>query len=310
MATSRYLRSVYLFLISAGLAIGGAPESTVQIQRLQYGGMPLPRYGYGITVAFDRSAALVAAYDREGRETMKMPLHLVGADSITIHDAAAGPNQKVAVAAGVSDRQGHAASVIFFCTASGSLSQVVRTSPFVPSHIIFGADGTLWATGRLHDENKDDVPVHDILRQYAADGGLMRTMLSSATFPGYQLHPGMESFLVAGVDRVGIYSRPTDEYVEYSLEGKTLGRWRLPPLDRNLTLQGVAMLPSGKVYFSAIDSFSMRVYLFDRESGTRATVPFAPPDEASGVKPATILGNDSDRLVLYAKNQVWRYRFE
>ena len=70
------------------------------------------------------------------------------------------------------------------------------------------------------------------------------------------------------------------------------------------------MLPSGKVYFSAIDSFSMRVYLFDRESGTRATVPFAPPDEASGVKPATILGNDSDRLVLYAKNHVWRYRFD
>jgi hypothetical protein len=176
--------------------------------------------------------------------------------------------------------------------------------------LAFAPDGTLWASGREHDADNKDVVPHHILRQYGTDGTLVRTLLSTATFPSRQLPPGIEGFLISGPDRMGFYSRPTNEYFEYTLKGQLLKRWKISAFPANTLIQGAAM-PSDTLYLTGMDSSStLFLYQFDRSSGAFGPVSFGQPSDTKGIRMVMILGSDADRLVLYGKNNLSWYRVE
>jgi hypothetical protein len=209
-------------------------------------------------------------------------------------------------------------STIVWIDPAGKIRSVVRTSPFAAFHVAFANDGTLWAVGRISNASFEDEPNHDILRQYDAEGRVLRTMLPSGGFSSDGKHPAYRSFLATSNDRIGLYCATANEWVELSLTGDVIGRWKTtggPPIG---ALTGAAVTASGAVYVSAqrlIPSGKppdaaarTEIYRLDKQSGSFLAVDSAQVVPADRV--TMLLGSDDDRLVFYAKGTLSWVRAE
>jgi len=125
----------------------------------------------------------------------------------------------------------------------------LTTSPFAAGHVVFAADGTLWALGRVHSANYDDEPEYDCLRHYDTTGKLIGSALPRSSFAPGRIGPASESLLTASADRIGVVSLTSQEYAEISpTTGEVLGHWKVPNLSRKST--GAALLKGNELYIS------------------------------------------------------------
>jgi hypothetical protein len=280
-----------------------SPASTVLIPR-DNSNRPIPVFGNGYTVFFDRRPAKVWSYDRTGLLKLETALSLPDASQLTISDVAAAPDGSIAVAATASTSH-QIAGVLFWINAEGNVERITRIWPFFAAQIAIGTGDSLWAAGKLTDgQSLKELPQHDLLRQYDTEGRLMRTALPTSSFTGARPAPGSYCVLSANATTIGFYSRRANEYVELDSTGVEVRRWKTSALPENVSIVRGALTSSGDFYIGGgynrqASGYHMALFRLDKQSG--AFVPVDVRAEGSPTRPLTLLGADGDRLILYGK---------
>lgn len=182
--------------------------------------------------------------------------------------------------------------------SSGNLIRAINTGRYIPAHISFGGDHSLWGFGWQRDadnptdRDKLDYPT---VRKYSIDGKEIGAYLPRSLFsPG--LEPGMDEWqerrITVTADRVGIEAVSGNvstqrEWVELDLNGNLTGRWKLDPFDK---FPGVALTSDNHAYVPRYDHQvkSWRVFRLDRARSIWE------PMEAPN---ANLYGADGDNLV-------------
>ena len=288
------------------VAAGPLPRlvRTVQIPR-DFTNQAFPRFSNGFVLAYDFDRAIVRSYDRTGRALMEVPLSIPDGAGIRVRDTAALPDGTIAVKASATADRGRAVGVIFWISPQGKVMRIVRTAQFGARRVAFAADGTLWAAGRVYDYAYNSLPEYDVLRQYDAQGRLVRTVLPRSTFAAGLREPSSDSFLLTAKDRIGFFSLTSNQYVELSLSGDVLGNWKVaPPAD--VDIAGAALTASGRVFLSGqwrrkMDDpreWELLLYELDKRSGALRRIDFP----QTGVHRATVLvGSEGEELVFESK---------
>jgi hypothetical protein len=236
---------------------------------------------------------VISSFNEQGSLETSIAFALPDTDSITISRFAAHPHGALVVSGWSADRTGRLAA--FFATLSpSSPARVVRTNPYFPSDIAVAYDGTVWTAGEVLIDGKEIKTDYDVLRQYAADGTMLRSAVPRSSISKDEIADGGR--MAASVGRVGWYTGPLkgvdSEYIEIRLDGTIL---RTPgcPLGSKKMINGFALTNSG-VFVSAEDQTvgSTTVYAL-RNGKWLATEPPA----AQKQRPGFLYGGDGDQLV-------------
>ena len=147
---------------------------------------------------------------------------------------------------------------------SGNIIRSIDTGRYVPAHLSFGVDHSLWAFGWQRDASDPAYPDrkdHLTLRKYSPDGKEIRGYLWRSMFPA-GMEPGsyhwQERRITVTSDRVGIealsgINSGQREWVELDLSGNVVGRWRL---DRSYRFPGVVFTADNRAYVQRFDEAS------------------------------------------------------
>lgn len=286
-----------------------APVAHVVIGQ-SFADKPVPKWENGLLVGFDFDAqpARVYAYDRAGRLVTQAAITLPDAARLRLYGVAASRKGVIAVSGSAYSADGAAAAFIAWISPAGAVERVMRTSPFAAIRLCFSPDEVLWAAGReVTPDFKDEAP-HDVLRRYDGEGRLLQSLLPRASFQSYDsYHPAVRAYLVASEDRVGFYSASAREWIEISLSGTVLGRWKGIDSVPSLNVSGVGLTSEGAVYLSGVaheageGSDKAAFYRLDKTQGVWQPVGGLPQWQSGA-----IAGADHGRLVLRSgSNLFW-----
>ncbi len=306
----RWIRCILIFAVVQVAGASVAEHLVVVrdawINTYHFDNKPLSSWDGGLLLAYESHGmpAAIHAFNRDGQNVLSSRLSFLEAQDIRITDLAAGPNGTIGAA--VSVQAGSPGVYLLWLAPNGEVRKIVRTSPFAVYRIVFAADGSLWAAGRIIDHSihrEEDRPAHDVLRKYAPDGTLLQTSLASDSFISRTgQHPTLRPFFSIQHDRVGFYSRTAEEWVEISNEGEILDRWPGLHLDRRDILTGLGFLPNGRVYLS-VQQYQGNTrptvyYTLDKQQGIWTEVDSTqlyPPDSS---RVSRIAGTDGNDLVI------------
>lgn len=269
-------------------------------------GRPVPKWENGLLIGYDTDPlpARVFAYDRAGRLVTEAYLRIPGATRLMLRAIAASPSGILAVGGSAYSSEGALAAFIACFGPSGAVQRLVRTSPFAPIRMCFTSDGMLWVAGReATPDFKAEAP-HDILRRYDGSGRVIQTLLPRDSFVTHDsYHPAVRAFLVASGDKVGFYSPGAREWVELSLSGTVLGRWRGIDLFPPVRVTGAGLTPEGSLYLSCVRESASEgdqipeYYRLEKSRGVWIPVDGSLIAGRGGTFSA-IVGADGDALVL------------
>lgn len=283
--------------VSAAEARLSSPVASVSIAR-SFGDKPIPKWENGFLVAFDSDQvpATVTAYGRTGRPVTEASIYLPELHGLVLKGTAASPMGVLAVTGSAWTADGRAAAFIAWINPTGAVDRVVRTAPFGAFKLCFSQDETLWAVGRELNPDHRGEPPHDVLRHYDREGRLLQSLLPKASFPRYDdRHPGEMAVLAASGNRVGLYSARAREWIEVSVFGSILGRWKGVDTGSPLATRGVAFTSDGSVYLSMLEGGGAQprtqVYKLNKQLGTWERVATSGPY-------ARILGADGNQVVV------------
>jgi len=131
---------------------------------------------------------------------------------------------------------------IVMLSPSGMQTQFIDTSRWLPAFASFGPDHSIWVTGTQfaplrEGDPRDHISSADyrMLRKYSRDGKLLGEFAPRSWYPA-----GLEPFdsglpwVRAATDRIAVLAHPgktanQPELVEFDLDGKLIGRWKLGP---------------------------------------------------------------------------------
>jgi hypothetical protein len=181
---------------------------------------------------------------------------------------------------------------------SGTLLRSIDTGRYVPAHLSFGPDHSLWALGFQRDATKPAYPDkqdYATVRKYSSDGKEIAAYLPRSLFPP-GLEPGMAQWqtrrITVTADRVGVEAVSGNvgnerEWVELDLNGDLKGRWKLDPSNE---FPGVAFTSADQSYAHRYnrEAKSKQVFRLNRATSTWDLVS-APNGE--------LYGADGDKLV-------------
>jgi hypothetical protein len=265
-------------------------------------GQSLPTFQNGFLLVRDRATATTFVWSRTGERIGEVNLTIPGVSKVNIVDVAAAANGRLAIAASATDIDGRVVSIIAWVTEDRKLDKVVRVSPFAARHVAFAKDGVLWAAGRVHDMQFEDLARSDVIRRYDPQGKLLGSSLPNTSFRAAQQAPAYESFLIASEDSMAFVSINTKAWVKMSLNGDVLGRWNIAsfpmPMVTGAAVVGSDLFISAQQPSTASGKMTA-VYRFNTASET-----FKRLDDrsvATDEQAVLLLGNDDGALVLRTK---------
>jgi len=139
----------------------------------------------------------------------------------------------VAIGIALSGKNG-GASFLAWIPPDRKSQTVIQTAPFVPEAVAVAADGSIWSVGTLFDDDKRRTIADNVIQRYATSGKLLFSVaVPGVNFPSET--PGdatQNSTLQASKDRVGWFTS-ANQYLEFSLDGKEIGRYEGPPIPRS-----------------------------------------------------------------------------
>ncbi len=233
--------------------------------------------GYIYWVGRDGGDASVTIYAPDGHLAFAFVNQRGRVDSIAFDT-----NGTIAVAWGSIEGSG-----IDFLDSSGALTKTIHTRRFVPAHIAFAEDHSLWSFGWQRDavdperaDRQDYLTVLKYLPSGKEAGAyLLRSLFPTGLEPAGAGWQSSSSITVAR-ERVGLWAfSRTDsdhtEWVELDLNGNLLGRWRL---DEFYWDTKIAFTTDGHVFVQNKDSKTKvhRLYTLDRASSTWQAVEGSP----------------------------------
>ena len=263
----------------------------------EFAGQPIPRYRNGHVVTYDATKSRALVWDSSGKSVMDRQLELPGASRVSITGLAVAPDGSVVAAASVTDAS-QRGSVIAWMESSGTVRQVVVTSPFVARHLAFALDGSLWALGRVHDNQFDDEADYPVLRRYDSRGRLAQTALPRSSFAAGRIGPTQDSLFAVSKHRLAVVSLTAREWVEVAHSGEVVARWALS-VDPSDILTGVGLTDQGDLFASIQRNEYGRLYRYHRDSQTLEQVDTRQVHSAA--QGFYLLGSEGDKLVCRIK---------
>jgi hypothetical protein len=150
--------------------------------------------------------------------------------------------------------------------SSGAWTKTIETGRYLPAHLSFAEDNSLWSLGMQFDAADSERPAKDymMVRRYLPDGTVSGAYLPRSLFSPRSLPPGLEpamwwwqrsGSIAVAHDRVGLWvysgeNGVVTEWVELDLNGNLLGRWPLDPDYRNTR---TALTTDGQVFVQHFD---------------------------------------------------------
>jgi len=222
----------------------------------------------------------VVLYDRDGHIAREGIVWFKDAYSVSITDVAINRSGNLVVSGGTENGAGVIANFIAFIGKDGRMSQVIRTTPFLPIHVCAAEDGTVWSYGFDRDDEGRRVESSLMLRQYSFEKGQLRAMADKATLnsPGWVLYDGRylgEISLRCNSQKVSLYNGGSGELLEFDLLANKLNVAKVNPLPQPKVMRilGFAMTDSGDIFVS----------LHDKSSNTPRTGLFRLAFDSTGV---------------------------
>jgi hypothetical protein len=180
----------------------------------------------------------------------------------------------------------------------GNLVRSLDTGRYVPAHLSFGEDHSLWAFGWQRDATdlrRRDKQDYLTIKKYSIDGKEIGAYLQRSLFPP-GLEPGGDDWQARRItvtsDRVGLEAvsgsvGDQHEWVELDLNGNLTGRWRLDPAYQ---FPGVVLTADNHAYVHRWDTAtkSRQVLRLNRSKAE-----WEPVNSANAV----LYGADGDKLV-------------
>jgi len=228
----------------------------------------------------------------DGHELFSLPIQGHGNGNIQIESLAIDSDGTLAVSwvdrpdAGIDIRD-----------LSGTLLRSFSTGRFLPMHLSFGENHSVWALGWQYDEARfsEDKQDYPILRKYSISGketgGYLPRSLFAAGLP-----PGNEEYqarrITVTADRVGVEVISGKvgnqrEWVELDLDGNVLGRWKLDPSNE---FPGVTFTSDDRAYVHRYNRDTKSWQVFRLNRATSSWDLMNAPNEP-------LYGADGDKLV-------------
>jgi hypothetical protein len=202
----------------------------------------------------------VVLYDRDGHIVREGIVWFKDAYSVSITDAAVDRAGGLVVSGGTQNQAGAIANFIASIGTDGCLSQVIRTTPFLPIYVCAAEDGTVWSYGFDRDEEGRRIESSLMLRQYSFDKGQLRAMADRAALnsAGWILDHGRysgEISLRCNSQEVGLYNGGSGEWLEFDFGTSKLKVAKVDPLPSPKTMQitGFALTEAGDIFVSLHD---------------------------------------------------------
>lgn len=265
------------FSVCAIAGSGPVREVTSQAERVGNRLSPAFYKGYIYWIGRDGRNGTVTIYAPDDHA----PLTFDG--NGPVHSIAIDTDGTVAVAWGRWDSE--EGGGVDFRDKYGQLLKTIRTPEYVPVHLWFADDHSLWSFGGPRNAEGRSDPHGMTVRKYLPDGKEAGAYLPRSVFP-----PGLEPggfpcwrhSITVAPDRVGLWAvsgqqSSQTEWVELGLDGKLLGRWRLDQFTSDANTQ-VALTADGHVFLQQHDTKTGAhpLYELDRTSSTWRAVE-APP---------------------------------
>lgn len=180
---------------------------------------------------------------------------------------------------------------------AGHVTRVIETGAYVPTHVTFAPDHSIWTVGFASDYAQRGEDFH-VVRHYSRTGQKLAESVAWSEIAGdenaYTALPAVIGGrrLFTARDRIGFFSHASEghpKWIEVSFAGKLLGQYDLTVPDGQF-FTPVAMTESGNVYarISTQEHFVSYGYL-DKSNGDRRRV--------SGYPHERLIGTDGDDLV-------------
>ena len=185
-----------------------------------------------------------------------------------ITNVAVSPARRVAFSFLGRDDEGRIAQGIGWLSAAGEVEQILRTDGYIPQHVSFAPDGSLWAQGQWsltdvlahYDESGALIQEWDISGEEGANFGWLPT----AVFP-------IE-------DRVGIIMDQKRLWVEIAPDGTPIGQWPIPGgyevTGAALTAEGDAYVLVGRKATAEYQPDENLIFRLDRSNGEWTTIEY------------------------------------
>jgi hypothetical protein len=240
-------------------------------------------------------APLFRFYDRNGTQVSQFAFSIPGASRINIYDhsVALGLDGSLAI---VGTAYGDSMSDMFVAWVSPDRQEqtIIRTTPFFPYAVTVASDGTIWVAGYEPKQHHDYDYSQHLVRRYDKMGKLLGSFIPWSTLgTGPRPVPAVRSVLLPLKDSVGWYSSDSHTYIEFSLDGSVINRFKSAPHPEHDTTF-VAMCDDGSLFASTAiirgdQQTNWGIFTLDRQRGEWS---FIPRNERWGM----LFGCDGTRL--------------
>jgi hypothetical protein len=243
--------------------------------------------------------AHVEVFDRDGlRQFQAIVLSPAGRSISSVSSAAIDSDETVAVTAVWDVEHGIAGGIVLF-DGSGKQTRVIETGRFVPAHVCFDQNHSIWVVAWQRDaedwgsEDRADDP---ILRKFSKDGKEEARLVQRSRFLGRSQDV---DYFRAAHDRIGMLIgrrnlEGESDWIEIDLEGKILGHWQT-----GKTWPDVAFTPNGHLYTRDRDSKTRQVRLavFDRDAAKWQPLMDLDENPDNEINYGGLQGTDGNQLV-------------
>ncbi len=210
---------------------------------------------YEIEVNYSPETPMVVMYDNTGKRVREGRIWPQGAGSVRIRRTAATRDGAILAAGWAIMQDGSISGYIAKTDLAGNTTQSAATSAFRPEQICEAPDGTVWSLGSTIGPDGREHNA-DVLRHYSFERGLMHSFLPQSTVeaPLDSETPWFSpfaSYLRCGNEKISLYLKFTDEYVEVNISSFELKRWKLDDaVVQQRKASGLAVTEDGRVYVS------------------------------------------------------------
>ena len=282
--------------MNALVIVGMLLASREQVyQGAGFAGQLIPRFERGYLL-FAKRPCQLTVYHPSGRLLFTQTLQGPKGMACSAIQAAVDSDGTFAVGISYAVPEGYAGGIVLL-GANGKQTAVIETKRFMPSHVAFGPDHSIWSIGWQRDAVQHEIGDREdyaIVRRFNREGRPTGAFLQRSLWPGkgdpVYAHGGHWSLAVAK-DRLGAFVRSNEvhEWIEWNFDGQLISRTPLPEEP-----SGRAYTVSGKLYATLRDS--QKLVVLDTQSQTWKPVP--EPVERFKL----LLGADGDELVFTTLN--------
>jgi hypothetical protein len=192
-------------------------------------------------------------FDRTGTRLPDVSVSLPGIDILSLMGVADAPDGRLAVHGRGFDRQLNRSTSYFGLISNDGHRQIaVRLFPYWVGEMAFAPDGVLWTAGGETDGVEVLNTNHAVIRRWDASGKLIGSLAPRHEIraPRPRGHQATQSWFAVGGDRVGWYCAISELYIEYSLDGKQMGRYKGADVPPEAHYNGLGMTGDGNVFIS------------------------------------------------------------